>query len=248
VLLDPSRRHTDDDFVASPTPRLVVDRELVIRAANPAYLQVTQSTADELMGVPVFEAFPDNPADPACDGQAAMAVSMDRVLREGRALHLLVQRYDLTDRETGEFRERYWVPVTVPVQQGDEVAGVEVRVREVRRPSEPASRALGALRETLNGSVPLEEVPDDTLLGHFAEAVDELDRLAREAHQLREALTSRATIDQAKGILMARHGLTPDEAWERLVRLSNDTNVRVADVSRALVYQVRQPDAAPEPG
>jgi AmiR/NasT family two-component response regulator len=58
-----------------------------------------------------------------------------------------------------------------------------------------------------------------------------------EREQLREALTSRATIDQAKGILMAEHHCSPDEAFALLVRLSNDTNVRLADVASALVYQ-----------
>jgi len=36
---------------------------------------------------------------------------------------------------------------------------------------------------------------------------------------------------------MARHGVDPDEAFRLLVRMSNDTNVRLADVARALVYQ-----------
>lgn len=66
-----------------------------------------------------------------------------------------------------------------------------------------------------------------------------------EARQLREALTSRATIDQAKGVLMERQGTSPDEAFRALVKLSNESNVRLADVARALVYQVHQrPDRA----
>lgn len=64
---------------------------------------------------------------------------------------------------------------------------------------------------------------------------------AAEASQLREALTSRSAIDQAKGILMAQHGVAPDAAFQMLVRLSNDTNVRLVDVARAMVYQVQNP-------
>ena len=66
---------------------------------------------------------------------------------------------------------------------------------------------------------------------------EELAALHRENDQLRSALTSRATIDQAKGILMAEHGCSPEEAFSRLVKMSQDTNVRLRDVARAIVYQ-----------
>jgi AmiR/NasT family two-component response regulator len=68
------------------------------------------------------------------------------------------------------------------------------------------------------------------------EVADELAALHRENDQLRRALTSRATIDQAKGILMAKHGGPPEEAFRRLVRMSQDTNVPLRDVASALVY------------
>ncbi len=61
--------------------------------------------------------------------------------------------------------------------------------------------------------------------------------------QLREALTSRATIDQAKGILMERDGLGPEQASRVLTRLSNESNVRLTDVARALVYQAQHDTA-----
>ena len=69
------------------------------------------------------------------------------------------------------------------------------------------------------------------------ETVDELAALCLENEQLRRALASRATIDQAKGILMAEHGGPPEAAFRRLVKMSQDTNVPLRDVARALVYQ-----------
>ena len=69
------------------------------------------------------------------------------------------------------------------------------------------------------------------------ETASELAALHQENDQLRSALTSRATIDQAKGILMAEHGCTPEEAFCRLVKMSQDTNVPLRDVAKALVYQ-----------
>jgi AmiR/NasT family two-component response regulator len=41
---------------------------------------------------------------------------------------------------------------------------------------------------------------------------------AERAEQLRTAMASRATIEQAKGIIMAQSGLSPDEAFAVLVR------------------------------
>jgi len=65
----------------------------------------------------------------------------------------------------------------------------------------------------------------------------ELGALRLEVAQLRYALTSRATIEQAKGIVMSERHCTPDEAFDILVRLSQNSNVPLRDVARALVYQ-----------
>ena len=57
----------------------------------------------------------------------------------------------------------------------------------------------------------------------------------REIVGLRQALQSRSVIDQAKGILMATHRCTADGAFDILRQLSNDTNVRLADLATAVV-------------
>jgi GAF domain-containing protein len=49
------------------------------------------------------------------------------------------------------------------------------------------------------------------------------------------ALTSRAEIDQAKGVLMARHGITADKAFEMLVIRSQRTNTKLRDIARDLL-------------
>jgi GAF domain-containing protein len=55
------------------------------------------------------------------------------------------------------------------------------------------------------------------------------------ADQLRQAMESRAVIEQAKGILMARHGSTADEAFQLLVTTSQRANIKLRDVAQALV-------------
>lgn len=63
---------------------------------------------------------------------------------------------------------------------------------------------------------------------------------AAEVVNLRRALTSRAAIDQAKGIVMAERRCTPDEAFDVLRTLSQHANVRLADVALALVYRCQE--------
>jgi AmiR/NasT family two-component response regulator len=50
--------------------------------------------------------------------------------------------------------------------------------------------------------------------------------------QLSEALTSRSVIDQAKGALRAVHGCSEEEAFQRLVKESQNTNTKVHTVAR----------------
>ncbi|HVW35307.1 MAG TPA: ANTAR domain-containing protein, partial [Acidimicrobiia bacterium] len=54
---------------------------------------------------------------------------------------------------------------------------------------------------------------------------------------LREALESRDTIGQAKGILMARRGCTADAAFEALRRVSQQRNVKLRAIAEQVVYQ-----------
>jgi GAF domain-containing protein len=55
------------------------------------------------------------------------------------------------------------------------------------------------------------------------------------AAQLREAMRSRATIEQAKGILMERHKLNEETAFNLLVRVSQEQNRKLRDLADDLV-------------
>ena len=55
------------------------------------------------------------------------------------------------------------------------------------------------------------------------------------AEQLQQAMQSRAVIEQAKGILMGQRRCSAQEAFDLLVRLSQDTNRKLRDVAQALV-------------
>jgi len=55
------------------------------------------------------------------------------------------------------------------------------------------------------------------------------------AGNLEIALASRAVIDQAKGILMERHKITADQAFQAMVTVSNRNNRKLRDVAEHLV-------------
>jgi hypothetical protein len=65
----------------------------------------------------------------------------------------------------------------------------------------------------------------------------DIDQLRDEVAALRRALESRAQIDQAKGVLMQRHGWTADQAFQHLVRLSQHLNVRLAALAETVVAE-----------
>jgi PAS domain S-box-containing protein len=71
--------------------------------------------------------------------------------------------------------------------------------------------------------------------------VNEHERLTSLTGQLEEALTSRAAIDQAKGIIVARYGCDPEQAFQRLVRVSRNQNIKLREVARMLVAQAQHP-------
>ncbi|MGW2646405.1 PP2C family protein-serine/threonine phosphatase [Streptomyces sp. NPDC001393] len=113
----------DIDFTAfcdaAPSAYLVLDRDLVIRYVNPAYLQITGRTRDELIGRYFFDALPENPGAPESDAESLKA-SMLEVLRTRKSDTLTLQRYDIPapDRP-GTFEERWWSEVHTPIPGPD---------------------------------------------------------------------------------------------------------------------------------
>jgi GAF domain-containing protein len=62
-------------------------------------------------------------------------------------------------------------------------------------------------------------------------------RSARDmADSLQRALESRAVIDQAKGVLIERHKLTADQAFQLLAQASMNANRKLRDVADHLVH------------
>lgn len=53
--------------------------------------------------------------------------------------------------------------------------------------------------------------------------------------QLEKALVTRDVIGTAKGLLMERFGISGEQAWRMLVRLSQSTNTKLSMVAQRMV-------------
>jgi GAF domain-containing protein len=111
--------------------------------------------------------------------------------------------------------------IAVPVREGTETTGtVNVYSRRIgafgvagRRIAELAAAAVAGILQN----------------------VAERDAMQTLAHNLERALSSRAVIDQAKGMVMARLGVDADEAFARLVKLSSRLNIKLRDLAGLIV-------------
>lgn len=76
-------------------------------------------------------------------------------------------------------------------------------------------------------------------------AESELEYVREELAGLRAALVSRATIDQARGILIARYRISAEGAFDVLVRWSQERNIKLRTIAETLVALAQHgPDGA----
>lgn len=134
---------------------------------------------------------------------------------------------------------RHWVPVNSPIWDGDEVVGIVHQVNDVSYLRANALSAVEQYRDLLaNSEMTSQEAKKyQAMIAAFTGGLVNYNALADEVVQLREALHTRGTIEQAKGLLMATRNCGPDDAFGILAKMSQDTNVKLADVAAALIYQ-----------
>lgn len=124
-------------FQSAPTPHLVVranSPHFTIVAATDSYLKVTNKTRAGLIGLGIFEAFPENPGDTSATGMKDLRTSLELVLQNGAPDVLGIQRYDIpvSEYQDKEFEIKYWSPIHTPVfdEEGN-VAFIIQRVEDV---------------------------------------------------------------------------------------------------------------------
>lgn len=108
-------------FEAAPGLYLVLDPHLRVVAVSEAYAAATKTRREAILGLGLFEIFPDNPDDPGTEGVRNLRASLQRVLQTGAPDAMPIQKYDIRKpaEEGGGFEERFWSPINVPVKGAD---------------------------------------------------------------------------------------------------------------------------------
>ena len=124
----------------------------------------------------------------------------------------------------------------------DRVAGVLVRAAATGEPFSVAYRLMGAdgverkVVLVCEGGV-CEDDTVTTINGYYIDLTDDFEQEAEERARtaVLASAESRATIEQAKGILSLAYGLAPDQAFAMLNWWSRNRNVKVRDLAGRVV-------------
>ncbi|MGW6273880.1 ANTAR domain-containing protein [Streptomyces sp. NPDC055060] len=105
------------------------------------------------------------------------------------------------------------------------------RERRFERQSSPCPSGQAPARPLMSPPPDVEQ-HGAAVLSPLAADVEEL---RRENTQLRQALVTRSTVDQARGVLMAVGSCGADRAWEVLVDTSQRTNIKLRHIAEMIV-------------
>ena len=197
-------------FRTLPTPYMVMTPDLVIVEANEAYLATVGRTREEIVGMPVFEAFPPAPDALDDDGVPRVQRSFERA-RDTRRPHTMpVQKYDIPDLESGGMTERHWSLISIPVlDEEGRTALIAQRAEDITDfVSEREQRAADRLEgEQWRRRVVEVEADLYARARELAAVLEEKEVAARRLASLAEVaalLTSASSLDDLERIVVGR--------------------------------------------
>ena len=82
---------------------------------------------------------------------------------------------------------------------------------------------------------PIKQADLEPAIALAVHCYEQFQTLRQEAVGLRQALEDRKTIEQAKGILMQRTGLSQQTAFERLQKLSTEKNKKMVEIASIIL-------------
>ncbi|MGZ9114999.1 MAG: HWE histidine kinase domain-containing protein, partial [Brevundimonas sp.] len=105
-------------FDASPNPYVLLTPDLCIAGANQAYLDVTSSARETLLGRPLFAAFDSGPGQEASENVRQVKASLEKARDSRRRDHLAMVRFSIpraTPNGDPVMEERYWSATHTPI-------------------------------------------------------------------------------------------------------------------------------------
>lgn len=106
-------------FDASPNPYMLITPDFRFAAMNAAYLDLTGSAREDLIGRKVFDVFDAGPTEAGRENSRQLRASFERVFETGNPDHLALIRYAIPEvLASGEtvMRERFWSATHTPVR------------------------------------------------------------------------------------------------------------------------------------
>jgi PAS domain S-box-containing protein len=231
--LDDVHRQFRALFESLPGRYLVLNLDFTIVAVSDAYLAITGKRRGDIVGHDIFEVFPDNPDDPEASGSTNLRASFNRVLQNGVADTMPVQRYDLAGPD-GSFQERHWSPVNSPVFGADKK--IEYIIHRVEDVTEfVLGKKMLARSGADGGETQLREKIETEMLAHSRElgaANQQLRALNEEleafsysvSHDLRAPLRHIAGFAE---MLSSHAAETLDDKGRRYLKTINDSAARM---------------------
>jgi GAF domain-containing protein len=191
------------------------------------------------------------------DGSALMLVDRDQALRNLAGSHLRAAVLEELHAEHGEGpcvdayddKQTVWTDDLGREERwpGFSPAAVSRRLAAVLASPIPYSNeAVGVVAVFASEPHPWTEAEQEAIVAFtdlaamlILNAMEAKER-GRIAVELQGALDSRVVIEQAKGVLVGRHGLTPRQAFERLRGLARDQRRPLAELAAEVVDAAQQ--------
>lgn len=144
-------------FDASPNPYVLLTPELSIAGVNQAYLDVTNSTRDAIVGRPLFAAFDSGPGEEAPENVRQVRASLERARDTRQRDHLAMVRFSIVRRAddgTEAFEDRFWSATHTPVLNDDgEVEYILQHTTDITELQRLRDRTTAPDSATLSGAV-----------------------------------------------------------------------------------------------
>ncbi len=109
-------------FDASPNPYVLLTPDLRIAGTNRAYLDVTGSTREAIVGRPLFAAFDSGDGEAAPDNVRQVRLSLEKARDSRQRDHLALVRFSVPRSRNGSepvMEERFWSATHTPILNAD---------------------------------------------------------------------------------------------------------------------------------
>jgi PAS domain-containing protein len=119
-------------FKSIPAVMVALSPDFTILDVSDETAELTGRKAQDLIGRDVFDTFRLNPNDPDDPGPRSLRDSLEGVVATGERHVMPLTRYDLEDpSRPGDFDERYWNIVNIPVMADGRVSQIIFRAMDV---------------------------------------------------------------------------------------------------------------------